>query len=142
MTEAAEKEPEATETPPLPNLTSEKSLANTAKNGTSENSSSDVEGPEVRKVEPVTVSRMALEVEVNTVHRFNVKPGITPQDTLEQDFWCHVSMHLIPGDTLVVVPDDGRWKQILHVINCGPQFAHVQELHLYELAKRGEIALT
>ncbi len=86
------------------------------------------------KVTPVIASRMQLEVEANNTYRVNVPHEITPENCMEETFWSHVSMQLIIGDTLIVMPDSMEWKLILHVANCGREFAHVVKLQLYDLA--------
>lgn len=94
----------------------------------------------VEKAEPITMHRMAAEVEVNTVWRMTVKSEVTPEQCMDEAFWCHVSMRMIPGDTLIVKPDDSTWKLVLNVINCGPQFAHVEKESFIELAAPGSRA--
>lgn len=88
----------------------------------------------VPKAEPVTMHRMMLEDEINTRFRITVKQGVTPDQILDEGFWCHLSGRMIPGDTLIVRPDDSTWEAVLHVVNCGPQFAHVLQKQFYDLA--------
>ena len=52
---------------------------------------------------------------------------------MDEAFWSHVSLQLIIGDTLIVMPDSMEWKLILHVANCGREFAHVVKLEIYDL---------
>lgn len=87
----------------------------------------------VKKVTPVIASRMSLEVEANTTYRVNVTHETTPENCMDEAFWSHVSMQFIIGDTLIVMPDSMEWKLILHVANCGREFAHVVKLELYDL---------
>lgn len=105
---------------------------------TSENSTENEEKPEVElevvaKAEPVTMHRMQLEDEVNTRFRITVKQGITPDQCMDEAFWCHLTTRLIPGDTLIVRPDDSSWQLMLNVVNVGPQFAHVHKIGFHEL---------
>lgn len=88
---------------------------------------------EVRRVAPVTVSRFGLEAEFNTVWRVNVEQDTTPEDTLKDDFWQHLSSRLVMGDTIVVKPDHLAWKQVLEVLDAGRNYAIVQQLELYDL---------
>ena len=87
----------------------------------------------VKKVTPVTAGRMSLEVEANTTYRVNVTHETTPEDCMDEAFWAHVSMQFIIGDTIIVVPDSMEWKLILHVANCGREFAHMVKLEIYDL---------
>jgi len=99
-------------------------------------SQDEAETPElkvVEKAEAITMNRMQAEVEVNTHWRMTVKPGITPDQCMDEAFWCHVSGRLIAGDTLNVRPDDSAWQLTLNVISCGPQYAHVQKIGFHEL---------
>jgi hypothetical protein len=94
------------------------------------------EAPElevVRKVEPVTLNRLALEDEVNTRYRITVKHGTTPDDCLDEAYWCHLTHRLIPGDTLICRPDDGSWQLVLNVVTCGHNYAHVHEISRHDL---------
>lgn len=87
----------------------------------------------VEKAEPITMHRMQAEVEVNTPWRMTVKQGITPEQCMDEAFWCHVTGRLIPNDTLIVQPDDSSWRLVLNVVNCGPNFAQVEKLEFYDL---------
>ncbi len=89
--------------------------------------------PEPAKAEPVTLSRWGLADEKNTRHRVDVKLGITPEQCLDQSFWTHISMHFIPGDTIIVRPENNEWELELHVVNAGAQFAHVIQKNYYDL---------
>ncbi len=96
----------------------------------------DTESPQlevVKKATPVTASRMSLEVEVNTIYRVNVTHETTPEDCMDEAFWAHVSMQFIIGDTIIVMPDSMEWKLILHVANCGREFAHMVKIEIYDL---------
>lgn len=93
----------------------------------------------VKRPNPIGANRLSLEVEANTVRRVTVPNDVEPDQCLDEAFWCHVSMHFAPGDTLVVRPDDTSWELILHVINAGPQFAHVSKKHFYELTKMDDV---
>ena len=88
----------------------------------------------VPKAEPVTMHRLALEAEVNTPYRVTVKQGVTPEQCMDEAFWCHLGTRFIPGDTLNVRPDDSAWQLTLNVVNCGPQFAQVHKIAFCELA--------
>lgn len=87
----------------------------------------------VKKAEPITMHRMAAEVEVNTHWRMTVKQDTTPEQCMDEGYWCHVTNRLIPGDTLIVRPDDSSWELILNVVNCGQNFAHVHKKSFCEL---------
>jgi hypothetical protein len=87
----------------------------------------------VKKANPVTMHRMKLEVEVNSRFRITVKNDVTPEDCMDEAFWCHLSTRIIAGDTLVVRPDDTTWELVLHVVNSGSQFVHVCKKAFYEL---------
>lgn len=87
----------------------------------------------VKKATPVTASRMNLEVESNTTYRVNVTHETTPEDCMDEAFWAHVSMQFIIGDTIIVIPDSMEWKLVLHVANCGREFAHMVKLEIYNL---------
>lgn len=82
---------------------------------------------------PITASRFGLEPEYNTIWRINVPMEVTPEQTLEQGFWCHIAMHIRPGDTIRVLPDNMQWEQVLHVAAKGNQWAHVVQKELYDL---------
>lgn len=87
----------------------------------------------VKKVEPVTLNRMALEDEINTRYRITVKHGTTPDDCMDESFWAHLTHRMIPGDTLICRPDDGSWQLVLNVVNCGHNYAHVHKLDYTDL---------
>lgn len=92
-----------------------------------------------KKATPIGANRLALEAEMNTVRRVTVPNEVTPDDCMDEEFWCHVSMHFAPGDTLIVRPDDTSWELVLHVVNAGPQFAHVFKKEFYELTKMSDL---
>lgn len=96
--------------------------------------------PEPERAEPVTLSRWGLADEKNTRHRVDVKPNVTPDQCLEEGFWTHISMHFMPGDTVIVRPENNEWELELHVVNCGPQFAHVVVKHYYDLVPTTQMA--
>jgi len=87
----------------------------------------------VAKADPITMHRMQAEVEVNTHWRMTVKQGVTPDQCMDEAFWCHVGGRLIAGDTLIVRPDDSAWEMILNVVNSGVNFAHVHKKSFCEL---------
>lgn len=87
----------------------------------------------VKKADPVTMHRMALDVEVNTHFRITVKQNVTPEQCMDEAFWCHLTNRLTPGDTLIVRPDDSSWELILNVVDNGPNFAHVHKKSFCEL---------
>jgi hypothetical protein len=62
-----------------------------------------------------------------------VKQGTTPEQCMDESFWCHVTTRLIAGDTLIVRPDDSAWELILNVVDCGPNYAHVHKKSFCEL---------
>ncbi len=136
------------EKPAPPDLTSKQSLANTLPadkptdvvTGKKVDLPADVPvdipvaaTPDPAKAEPVTLSRWGLADEKNTRHRVDVKPNVTPEQCMESGFWTHISMHFIPGDTIIVRPENNEWELVLHVVNCGPQFAHVVKKDFYSL---------
>jgi hypothetical protein len=141
----------AEKTPQPPDLTSEKSLANTipeAEKPVDVVTGQTVElptesavevAPEPEKAEPVTLARWAIADEKNTRHRVDVKPGVTPEQCMNEGFWTHISMHFIPGDTIIVRPEHNEWELELHVANCGPQFAHVVKKNFYDLVPTTEL---
>lgn len=104
----------------------------------------DTEGqPELKVVEkptPITQSRFQLDVEANTPFRATVPDGVTPEDCMDEAFWAHLGQRMIIGDTLIVRPDTGEWELVLHVANCGREFAHVVKKELYDLVYRGPTA--
>lgn len=115
-------------------------MANAKKKDTTEEAvietQDEAEAPEltvVNKAEPVTLNRMAQEDEVNTRYRITVKQGTTPEQCEDEAFWCHLTHRLIAGDTLVCRPDDGSWELVLHVADCGHNYAHVTKKEFYEL---------
>lgn len=87
----------------------------------------------VEKAEPITMNRMALEDEINTRFRMTVKHGITREQCMDEAFWAHVTTRLIPGDTLIVRPDDSAWELGLNVVNNGVGFVQVHEKWFCEL---------
>lgn len=87
---------------------------------------------EVKKVAPITVSRFGLEAQFNQAWRVNVPMGITHEDTMNEGFWQHLSNRFTPGDTVIVMPDDMAWRQILHVAEAGKNYAYMQQLELYK----------
>jgi|GEM_PF-4447526 len=88
--------------------------------------------PEVRVV-PVTESRFGIEAEFNTVYRVNVEKDTSPEDTLKEDYWQHISSKLIQGDTIIVKPDHEKWMQELMVLEAGRNYAVVHQMHLHNL---------
>jgi hypothetical protein len=96
--------------------------------------------PEPAKAEPVNLSRWGLADEKNTRHRVDVKPDVTPDQCMESGFWTHISMHFMPGDTITVRPENNEWELVLHVVDCGPQFANVVKKHFYELVPTTNMA--
>jgi len=127
----------AAETPPLPNLTGDQSLAKTLQ-ATDVVTGNEVDLPiepvaEIKKAEPVTLSRWGLADEKNTRHRVDVKPDVTPEQCMDSGFWTHISMRFVPGDTILVRPENNEWELELHVADCGPQFAHVVKKQFYSL---------
>ncbi len=84
------------------------------------------------KVAPITVSRFGLEAEFSNAWRVNVPVGITPKDTLSEEYWQHLSSKLEAGDTITVLPDDMAYRQLLHVAEAGDNYAFVEELSLNE----------
>ncbi len=130
QTAAKKDEPKAVDDQVTDNVTSEDAAKVEVKQEV------DTEAPSlevVKKATPVTAGRMSLEVEANTTYRVNVPHEVTPEDCMDEAFWAHVSMQFIIGDTLIVVPDSMEWKLILHVANCGREFAHVVKLEIYNL---------
>jgi len=87
---------------------------------------------EERNVAPITKARFGLEAEFNTVWRVNVPMEVTPKDTLKDGYWQHLSAQFNPGDTVVVMPDDMGWRQVLHIAEAGNNYAHVSQLELHE----------
>ena len=130
QTAAKKDEPKAVDDQVTDNVTSEDAAEVEAKQEL------NTEAPSlevVKKATPVTAGRMCLEVEANTTYRVNVPHEVTPEDCMDEAFWAHVSMQFIIGDTLIVMPDSMEWKLILHVANCGREFAHVVKLEIYDL---------
>jgi hypothetical protein len=98
------------------------------------------EQPELKVVEkpnPITQSRFQLDVEANTRFRATVPEGVTPEDCMDESFWAHLGMRMMIGDTLIVRPDTGEWELVLHVANCGREFAHVVKKDLFDLRHDG-----
>ena len=89
---------------------------------------------ELVKATPVIMARMGLEVEPNTTHRINVPQGVTPAQCMDETFYAHVSGRMAIGDTLVVRPDTMEWELILHVADCGREFAHVIKKSFHDLS--------
>ncbi len=89
--------------------------------------------PETARANPVILSRTGLEAEYNTHLRVNVPVGVTPEQCMDEGFWAHVSTRMTIGDTLIVRPDNGEWELVLHVANCGREFAHVVKKTFYDL---------
>ncbi|KPK74234.1 MAG: hypothetical protein AMJ84_00155 [Acidithiobacillales bacterium SM23_46] len=84
------------------------------------------------KSAPVTQSRFGLQAEFNTPWRVNVELGTTPEETLDEKYWQHISQHFRPGDTIVVMPDDMSWKQVLHVVASGRNYTIVEQEEFYQ----------
>lgn len=89
---------------------------------------------ELVRATPVVMSRMGLEVEHNTTHRINVTEKTTPEQCMDESFYAHVSMRLSIGDTIIVRPDTMEWELVLHVKECGREYAHVIKKALYDLS--------
>lgn len=83
---------------------------------------------------PVIMSRMGLEVEHNTTHRINVPQGITPDQCMDETFYAHISGRMAIGDTLVIRPDTMDWELVLHVADCGREYAHVIKKEFFDLS--------
>lgn len=86
----------------------------------------------------ITVARFGLLEHHNSIWRVNAPMGVTPKQTLNEQYWEHVSMHLRPGDEIRVMPDNMAWEQVLHVVNAGKLYAHVIEKELYLLTPSTE----
>lgn len=86
------------------------------------------------KATPVIMSRMGLEVEHNTVHRINVTQNTTPEQCMDETFYSHVSGRMAVGDTLIIRPDTMEWELVLHVADCGREFAHVIKKQFFDLS--------
>ena len=89
---------------------------------------------ELVKATPVIMSRTGLEVEHNTVHRVNVSKEITPEQCLDEKFWCHIAGRFDIGDTIVVRPDTMEWELVLHVASKGRDYAQVIKKVFYDLS--------
>ena len=111
-------------------------MAAPKKNEVPETEAVALEVVEVEKATPVPVSRFGLQVEHNHVWRVNVPHTTTPEQVMDEGFWCHVSMHLSPGDEIHVFPDNMKWELVLHCIGAGNQYAHVMKKELYEYQPR------
>lgn len=114
----------------------------TQKEDSPEDATAPAVAPEALKESTVDVpavphARFGLEAEFNTVWRVTVEMGVTPKDTLKEEFWRHVARYLRPGDTLRVIPDNMAWEQILHVAGQDKVWAHVVQKELYDLRTKG-----
>jgi len=87
---------------------------------------------------PVIISRTGLEEEHSIRLRVNVSNEVTPEDCMDEAFWSHIGTRLTIGDTLIVRPDHMQWELVLHVANCGREFAHVVKKHFYELEYKAD----
>jgi hypothetical protein len=87
----------------------------------------------VAKAQPVTVSRFANAVEVANTWRVTCSADTDPQGCLDQHYWANVSMHLRPGDEIVIIPENMTWEMHLRVLGAGRLFAHVAQLSFQEL---------
>lgn len=85
------------------------------------------------KATPVIMSRMGLEVEHNTTHRINVPQSVTPDQCMDETFYAHVSGRMAIGDTLIIRPDTMEWELVLHVADCGREYAHVIKKQFFAL---------
>ena len=94
----------------------------------------------VSKPAPLTQARFQLDVEANTPFRATVPDGVTPEDCMDEAFWAHLGLRMIIGDTLIVRPDTSEWELILHVANCGREFAHVVKKSFTDLRYDGPTA--
>lgn len=110
-----------------------------AKTATAEKPDEKVDKAEkVEEIRPhgITAARFGPAAEYNNVWRANVPTSVKPADTLDEQYWEHISMHLRAGDEIHVYPDNMEWQQILHVANCGRLFAQVVQKELYDLRSK------
>lgn len=89
------------------------------------------------KPNPITQARFQLEVEANTTWRASVPEGVTPENCLDEAYWAHMGQRMMIGDTVIVRPDTGEWELVLHVANCGREFAQMIKKSLYDLRHSG-----
>jgi len=120
--EAPTKEPE-----PIPDATpeSEAKLTPEAEHLTQQ---------EIIPIQPIPVGRLQLQVEASNTYRINVPQGTEPEQVMDESVWCHIAVRLRPCDEIIVMPEDGAWKLLLHVQSCGRNYAHVIKQVLYDLA--------
>lgn len=99
----------------------------------------EIKAPEVEKEAETTrppgiaQNRFGPIGEFANVWRVNAPMNVKPEDTLNEQFWEHISMLLKPGDEIHVMPDNMAWEQVLHVVNAGKLYAHVIQKELYHL---------
>lgn len=97
------------------------------------------EVPEELKVAAPNQNRFGLSGEHVQSWLMNVAHKTHPEQCLEEEFWQHVAMHLRPGDTIIVRPDDMAWKLELHVINAGHNWAQVAKEQFFQFATRDQM---
>ncbi len=97
------------------------------------------ETTETLKISPPGLNRFGLAAEHIQPWLMNVPQKTLPEQCLEEEFWQHVAMHLSPGDTIIVRPDDMAWKMELHVVNAGHNWAQVAREHFSQFATREEL---
>ena len=92
----------------------------------------------VEKATPVLGNRMQLADEINTRYHVYVPPEVTPEQCMDEAFWAHVGTRLQMGDTMIVRPDTMEWELVLHVANCGREFAHVVKKQYFDLTHEAQ----
>ena len=86
-------------------------------------------------IKPVGINRFGLLAEHANAWRVNCKVETDPKDVEDPAFWEHIAQHLNRGDTIEVMPDDMRWKMLLHVHDKGHNWASVKQMAFFEFGK-------
>ena len=81
----------------------------------------------------LTNSRFGLAPEGMNIWLVTVEMGITVEQIMDGSFWANVARSLLPGDEIIVRPDDMSWKLVLHVAGQEPLFAHVTKISYVDL---------
>lgn len=91
-------------------------------------------GPGKPRAKPY-LSAIGLSVAEYKRHQWwcEAAEGVTVEDTLNAEYWAHVSAKMTPFDRIEVVAVDGTWAADLLVLATGRTAAKVKLLHHYTL---------
>lgn len=88
-----------------------------------------------KKTPAITMARFGLAEQVRNIWHATVPVEVTPEQVMDEAYWCNVSMHFKPGDEIIVFPDNMAWRRVLHVIGAGKLWAHVATMSHHDFSK-------